>query len=281
MKINIMSDLHLDISHENPVLPGGDVLILAGDTSEAKHYRKFAEDPHGIMDPPVKVTNKDRINMFFLDECQAKYEHVFMVAGNHEHYHGKFHKTIPRMREQLPDNFHIMDNDAVVLDDVLFLGATMWTDCNRQDPLTMHAIRDMMNDFHCITMKRGEHEYNKFRPVDTLNEHIKTLQYFKLMMEEPMHKDKKVVIMTHHAPTAMSVDIKYVSQYLMNGAYFSRLDDFILDRPQIKLWCHGHMHDYKDYMVGDDCRVICNPRGYQTRGFAEESNWNPELFVEM
>jgi hypothetical protein len=48
---------------------------------------------------------------------------------------------------------------------------------------------------------------------------------------------------------------------MVNGAYSSDLDQFILDRPQIKLWTHGHTHHEFDYMIGS-CRVMCNPRGY-------------------
>jgi hypothetical protein len=39
------------------------------------------------------------------------------------------------------------------------------------------------------------------------------------------------------------------------------LIDFILERPQIKLWTHGHTHEEFDYMIGST-RVVCNPRGY-------------------
>jgi len=39
------------------------------------------------------------------------------------------------------------------------------------------------------------------------------------------------------------------------------LDQFILDRPGIKLWTHGHTHEDFDYMLGST-RVVCNPRGY-------------------
>ena len=38
MKINYMSDLHLEFGYQP--LPGGDVLILAGDICEARSYIK-------------------------------------------------------------------------------------------------------------------------------------------------------------------------------------------------------------------------------------------------
>jgi hypothetical protein len=47
----------------------------------------------------------------------------------------------------------------------------------------------------------------------------------------------------------------------MNGGYSSSLDEFIEQRPQIKLWTHGHTHEDFDYMVGET-RIVCNPRGY-------------------
>ena len=52
------------------------------------------------------------------------------------------------------------------------------------------------------------------------------------------------------------------SDTIMNGAYSSDLNDFILDNPQIKYWTHGHTHEPFRYMIGQ-CEVICNPRGYK------------------
>ena len=54
----------------------------------------------------------------------------------------------------------------------------------------------------------------------------------------------------------------------MNGGYSSNLEEFILDRPQIKVWTHGHTHDTFDYMIGST-RVMCNPRGYN--GYEERA----------
>jgi hypothetical protein len=47
----------------------------------------------------------------------------------------------------------------------------------------------------------------------------------------------------------------------MNGNFYSNMDQFIMDNPQIQLWIHGHMHDPFDYGIGGT-RVVCNPRGY-------------------
>jgi hypothetical protein len=70
-----------------------------------------------------------------------------------------------------------------------------------------------------------------------------------------------VVVVGHHAPSKASTHPRYKNEYHMNGAYSTNLDDFILDRRQIKLWTHGHTHEPFDYMIGTT-RVVCNPRGY-------------------
>ena len=143
------------------------------------------------------------------------------------------------------------------INDVTFIGATLWTDCNKGDPLTLHALTDMMNDFRII--RNDEHGFTKLRPAHAMYRHQQTMGYLKSVLTDM--KDKKVVFVGHHAPTSQSTHEKYKSQYLMNGGYRSDLDDFMLDHPEIVLWTHGHTHDPFDYMVGTT-RVVCNPRGY-------------------
>jgi Icc-related predicted phosphoesterase len=142
---------------------------------------------------------------------------------------------------------------------VSFIGATLWTDCNKGDPLTLHALADMMNDYRVV--RNDEHGYSKLRPAHTMHRHQQTLSYLKQVLVDM--KDKSVVFVGHHAPSAMSVHDKYKHNvhHIMNGGYHSELSEFILDHPQIKLWTHGHMHDPFDYMIGTT-RVVCNPRGY-------------------
>ena len=43
--------------------------------------------------------------------------------------------------------------------------------------------------------------------------------------------------------------------------YASNLSEFIIDRPRIKYFCHGHCHTKSNYMIGR-CNILCNPRGY-------------------
>ena len=72
---------------------------------------------------------------------------------------------------------------------------------------------------------------------------------------------EKYVVVGHHSPSRLSTHPKYAHDVLMNGGYSSNLDDFITERPQIKVWVHGHTHHDFDYMIGET-RIVCNPRGY-------------------
>jgi len=97
-------------------------------------------------------------------------------------------------------------------------------------------------------------------PEDAVEDHKKMLDYITHVYEDTPPWMSTVVV-GHHAPSKGSEHPRYKHDTLMNGAYNSRLEDFILARPGIKLWTHGHTHEDFDYMVGST-RVVCNPRGY-------------------
>jgi Icc-related predicted phosphoesterase len=240
MRVNLVSDLHLEFGPQT--LPGGEVLILAGDICE---YRA--------------LKNNEMVELFFTAQC-SKYDRVFMVMGNHEHYHHKFHKTYDDLKATLPANVTLLENEMVEYNGVVFLGATLWSDLNKGDPVTAFTLKGFMNDYKVIQNYYPERGlYYKLTPEWTAETHEKTKQYFKIVLDQ--NKDKPVVVVTHHAPSFASVNEKFKNDTTINGGYASELSEFILDNPQIKVWCHGHMHDPVDYMIGDT-RVLANPRGY-------------------
>jgi hypothetical protein len=89
---------------------------------------------------------------------------------------------------------------------------------------------------------------------------------------------KKYVVVGHHAPSKLSTKPEYEDDVLVNGAYSSDLSEFILDRPEIKLWTHGHTHHEFDYMIGDT-RIVCNPRGYIN--YEDQANVFKLKYVEV
>jgi len=263
MKIAVCSDLHLefqDINLKNE--EGAEVLILSGDIMLAEDLHNH---PPVHPNDPVNIPNLGRRQETalrfrnFLSRCSFQFPHVIYIAGNHEFYHGLWKASLQHLRDECAryPNVYFLENDIKVINEVSFIGATLWTDCNKGDPLTLHALTDMMNDFRII--RNDEHGYTKLRPAHIMYRHQQTLSYLKAVL--PDMKDKKVVFVGHHTPSHQSVHERYKGDYLMNGGYHSDLSEFILDHPEIVLWTHGHTHEPFDYMIGTT-RVFANPRGY-------------------
>ncbi len=96
MKIAVCSDLHLEfgpISLENT--DNAEVLILSGDICVAKDLGE--NDSYNIKGENDK---SNQIHKFF-QECCARFPSVIYIAGNHEHYHGDFVKSIGSIRDRL------------------------------------------------------------------------------------------------------------------------------------------------------------------------------------
>ena len=166
-----MSDLHLDFS--DLTLPGGDVLILSGDLCEAKSIKKASYNPDTVMLEHEREDRRpDRFYRFLLEECSAKYRETIMVMGNHEHYGFKYHKTYGHIKDQLPDNIHLLENETYELDGVTFLGATLWTDMNKGDEITLWQMKSMMNDYRQITaLYEDRGLYYRLQPERTMADH--------------------------------------------------------------------------------------------------------------
>jgi Icc-related predicted phosphoesterase len=281
MKIKLVSDLHLefaDINIKND--EGCDVLILSGDIMVAQDLHDHPEMDYGMYSN-VNLENLGRRQQTalrfrdFLKRCSFQFPHVIYVAGNHEFYHGKWQQTLDILHTECNKfpNVYFLEQECKTIDDVTFIGGTLWTDMNKGDPLTLHAVRDMMNDYRMI---RKEFEgYTTLKPSDTVIRHRKMLQYIKTVVAEK--HDEKFVVVGHHSPSHQSVHPQYAHDSIMNGAYHSDLSEFILDHPQIKLWTHGHTHHPFDYKIGET-RVVCNPRGYD--GY-EDTEWNPNIVLEI
>jgi Icc-related predicted phosphoesterase len=272
MKISLCSDLHLDVSGYQE-LPGGEVLILAGDICEVKTFRNEFHSTKLVSDQP---NMEYPCSEFFKYEC-AKYDKVFMVMGNHEHYRGRFDKTYSELLELLPANVTLLENQVEEYNGVMFMGATLWTDLNRGDPITAMQLKMSMNDYRAIQCHYpAKGLYHKLTPEHTAETHLKTKEFFKKTLAE--YQDRPFVIIAHHAPSFQSVNEKYKYDTTMNGGYASNMDELILDNPNIQVIVHGHMHDPVNYTIGTT-RIVSNPRGYV--GYEDTSHFDPNFTFEV
>jgi len=302
MRIAIASDVHLefgDLILKNE--KNADVLILSGDICVASDFR----ESDGIIE-----NGKSQRYVDFFKRCTFEFPKVIYIAGNHEHYNGDYAETFTILRNYLGhiENLHILDKEHITIDDVTFIGGTLWTDMNNEDSDTLYNVNSMMNDFQVV--KNGNKKaYRRFKVYKKnldgeyatdengrwIQEGVKSSEYVPLFSTEDAledHKkmmhyidsviynkfDEKFVVVGHHAPSKQSTHPRYKDDTIMNGGYSSDLTKFILKNPQIKAWTHGHTHDQFDYMVGST-RVLCNPRGYVN--YERESNEKEPYFAKV
>lgn len=278
MKIAVCSDVHLEFGPLTLENPGDvEVLILSGDILVERDLDMYdrRQDELGYA--------RYRSQMFhtFFQECSEAFPHVLYVAGNHEHYHGDFKFTTSELKRKLAylKNVHVLDKEVFKLGDYTFVGSTLWTNMNNEDPLTLYHMKDYMNDFRIIQNSHNEVSYKtfevteegrqiptfktrpaKFTPEDAVEENKKCFEYIKFMVSEAK-EGEKVIVVGHHTPSHQSCHPRYKDDQIMNGGYHNNYEDYIIDHPQIVLWTHGHTHERYDYMIGNT-RVVCNPRGY-------------------
>lgn len=307
MKIQLVSDLHLEFGPISIKNAGDtDVLILSGDICLASDL-----DDRDAFE--VRSDKRSQIWHTFFQECAARFPHVIYIMGNHEHYHGDYAKTYSRLKEKLSylKNLYILEKEVKEIDGVMFIGGTLWTDMNKEDPLTLASIKSKMNDYISVDDSSSVVNYKAYiqkdKPVGITDEEWLNLPYEQRVRTEfktrpgrlipdttlAAHKamvefiattvsnqplDKKVVVVGHHAPTKLSINPRYERNVVVNGAYSSDLTNLMLDNPQIKLWTHGHTHDTFDYMIGST-RVVCNPRGYY--GHEENNSFDMKKVIEI
>lgn len=274
MKIHYVSDLHLEFGVRPPKLAkefGGEVLILAGDILTAESIREHRTDARArSLKKYLKTKFKD-----FVD----KFDRVFYIPGNHEYYGSIWKNTIPELRAQFDNlglnKIEIFNNNHVVVDDVLFVGSTLWTDFAAGSPVVMNEVQAGMNDYHYIGRLDlddmnyfNRHESRLITAEFILQEHLQSISYIRQTLE--LHKGiQNVVVFTHMAPTYKSINTEH-SGNVLDHAYASNLSEFILDHPQIKYWIHGHTHQSTEYKVGDSTTVVSNQLGYShERSFRE------------
>ena len=256
-------------------------MIVAGDMCEVKNISPAMPQGGIRTQQSGNDFRRENIRNFITDELK-KYKKVIMVMGNHEHYHFGFDKTLRELRERITQcgltNVTVLENEYIEYEGVLFLGATMWTDCNKHDPITMQYLKSSMNDYNVITKYyKDKNVYHRLTTDATYQMHHETKRYFQQVLEN--NTGMPTVVITHHAPSTMSIPPQYKEDFHMNGGFASDLSEFILDHPQIKTWVHGHMHDPVDYMIGTT-RILCNPRGYA--GYEKRADeFNPSITFEI
>lgn len=250
MRIHVLSDLHTEFAPFEPPPVNADVVVLAGDIGLKLHGLDWARSTF----PTTPV---------------------IYVPGNHEYYGNSVPHLTDKLRQRAEgSNVHVLDRDAVVIDGVRFLGATLWTDfcifgAEKRDRIG-EVARASMTDFKRIRMSPG---YGKLTPKGVWLLHHQARGWLARHLYEPCNLP--TVVVTHHAPMLEGVAPHYREDPL-TGAYASDLRPFLNDGGAA-LWIFGHTHYAVDTVVGKT-RVVSNQRGYPDE---PALGFDPGLVVEV
>ena len=197
---------------------------------------------------------------------------VIYILGNHEYYKGSYPKTLNKIKYAAENtNIRVLEDFFLDIEDIRFHGCTLWTDFalfGNSVEAGMYC-QPKMNDYKMI---KRDPSYSKMRTVDTFKIH----QFSKHWLNESLEnstKEKNIVV-THHAPSLLSVPDNFKND-LLTSAYASNLDDFIT-KHQPDFWIHGHIHAPSRYSIGKT-EVICNPHGYLDD---PDNGYDRELIIE-
>lgn len=298
MKVRYCSDLHLEFNDLPKCLTPNpnEILLVAGDTVPCDFLRPERTDAKGR-------SLKKAMHAFL--ELTAGYAKVVFVGGNHEAYNGDIN-TWKHILENFiamegysvggiapfggvqrdMAKFHVLENESIWLTNkVLLFGCTLWTDMFKGNPVVQQAVSGYMNDFKGAI--RIDEENRFFDTTDAILRHQQSLDWLKTRYQlcdgqkpKDFFWDVDIWVMTHHAPTGQSIEAGRGSA--TDYGYFSELSEFILDRPRIKHWFHGHTHYNVEYQVGE-CSVHANCRGYNMPPRLVDSSFrdfNLDKFVE-
>ena len=253
MKLHILSDLHLNVAPFEAPQTVADVVVLAGDIArpqEAIYWAKALAKP------------------------------VIYVPGNHEFYGGSITATVRELKQLcVGSDIHVLDNDSTEIGGVRFLGTTLWTDFllfgdGEERELAQREATRLIRDFSRIRMEEASPKL--FTPSDCALLFNRHANWLEARLAEPFQGT--TVVVTHHAPSPQSIYPRFAGSPL-NACFVSDAAR-LLDGERAALWIHGHTHDSFDYVL-NGTRVVCNPRGYAKNGVNENSQFKPELVLEV
>ncbi|MEL4306914.1 metallophosphoesterase [Joostella sp. CR20] len=250
MKIQYCSDIHYEMTYnalwmmDNPLIPVGDILIIAGD---------------------VFYLNEDYKNLPLFKTLSNNFRQTYIVPGNHEYY-GTYDAYVSerKINVDLLSNVKLIHNDVVYENDVKFIFSTMWSKIENNK----EAIKKGLRDFAYI--KYQEKPFT----IDAYNHlHNKCFEFIEKEVEE----DIKKVVVTHHLPSVLCnapehKDSKY------NDAFCVDKTDFIANS-NIDYWIYGHNHRVLPEIEVNGTKVVSNQLGYVY--YNEHTNFKRDKYFEL
>lgn len=251
MKVRLWSDIHLEFGDLNYTQRDDDnetVLVIAGDFSVGLE------------------------NQYFLEQLIERFKAVVYVPGNHEYYENIMQEVDAEFEElaKKHDNFHFLQPGVVIIDDVRFIGGTLWTDYDKGSDHIMLICSNHMDDYKYIYTNLGGHK-KSIVPATIKRINDVHRQYFSDRLDEAFHG--KTVIVSHHAPLMICAGRSFGKDMLLDYAYCNTgLEDWFFHK-YFDFWFHGHIHKWQEHEINDK-KIIARPRGY--KGYQPEATYYDE-----
>ncbi|MCL2072348.1 MAG: metallophosphoesterase [Marinilabiliaceae bacterium] len=237
MKIQYASDLHLEFKEnsfyleKNPIVPVGDILLLAGDIGYLWH-------------------NSYRTHKFW-DWVSDNFKETLVVPGNHEFYLAGDVGTIQNgCISEIRTNVKCYYNAVVSVDDFDIILCTLWSKILSENAF---ITQQNVSDFYRIAYKGrliSAHEFNTIHQEAT-----------QFLSQSVLSKNKrKKIVVTHHVPTFLCMADEFKHSRI-NGAFVSELHDFIYEG-DISFWIYGHSHRNMPEIEINGTRMLNNQLGY-------------------
>lgn len=246
MKIQYCSDLHLEFPinrfylKENPIVPSGEILLLAGDI--------------------VPFAGMENVQEFF-DFVANSFEQTYWIPGNHEFYRSDVNERSGSFEEKIRNNVTLLNNTAVTYKDIRIVCSTLWSHI---DDDKERQITQSLSDFHLI-----KNNGRKITVPDYNLLHDQSIKFLRLsLLTRSRHK---TIVMTHHIPTFQHYPAKYKHSNL-NSAFAVELFDLISES-NADYWIFGHHHQaVPDFVIGKTT-LTNNQLGYVE--YDEHRQFNP------
>ena len=277
MRIQLMSDLHLERYPDFVPQPGAnvDVLVLAGDIGSYQTGSRLNTADFGL-------------TRFSPRRFGDQWPRVFYVPGNHEFDSLEYEPTLARLRrtcEQL--GIEWLEREVITVGTVRFVGTTLWSDFDAlasAEPTVTKQMQAREKAYRAANFYLRK--YTTLRDgVPVLAEGIRELSlecqtWLRQALATPF--DGTTVAVTHFAPSLRSADPRYGLTPGTAG-FCNAMDDLL---PSAQLWMHGHLHCANDYVatgVADgkpfSCRVVANALGYRSKG--EQEAFREGFVIEL